>query len=320
LPYSLEHTAGSLARIAYSPPAPPHILRESRPRSTFTGSPADLDAYLKNEESAVPGIIPGTEKAVLWARGRPERTRLSIVYMHGWQGSRQEYVPVFDRVAAALGANLFSTRLTGHCTDGEAIKDATLEDWTADAREAYEIGRRIGERVILAGPSMGANLSLWLAGQGVSDLAALVLVSTAVQPAVRLADLLLLPHPLHRIFLRLAVGRYFRAPDRSERHRRFNPERYRTECALPLMGTVKLVRELSPEFIRVPSLWIYSERDRVINTRKLKEFYARMRGEPKELVNIPSAKGHNLAGDMFQPDTNEEVISAVLRFLRGLGA
>ncbi len=317
--YPIEHAAGRLARIGFGFPVSAPDPREGRPRSTFTGSPADLEKYLSELEAAVPGIIPGTEKAVRWARGRPERTRFSIVYTHGWQGSRQEYVPIFDRVASAVGANIFYTRLAGHCTDGEEIKDVTVDDWAADAREAFEIGRRIGEKVILAGPSMGANLCLWLAAQNVPDVAALILLSAAVQPAVRIADLLLLPHPLHHLFLRLAVGRYFRAPHRSERHRRFNPESYRTECALPLMGTVKLVRGLSPESIAVPSLWIYSENDRVISTRKLKEFYGRMGGQPKELVNIAAARGHNLAGDMFQPDTNEEVISVVLRFLRRLG-
>ncbi len=81
------------------------------------------------------------------------------------------------------------------------------------------------------------------------------------------------------------------------------------------MQTVKLVRGLSPESMTMPSLWIYSEKDRVISTKKLKEFYSRM-GGPKELVNISQAKGHNLAGDMFCPQTNEEVISKVVGFLQ----
>jgi len=275
LPYSAAFAARLAVPRISVPSLPPSC---AEPRSSFAGQAGDVDAYLAGREAAFTDIIPGTEKCVAWAGAPGVKTPLAIVYTHGWQGSRQEYVPVFDLVARELRANVYYARLTGHGRGGEAIKDATLEDWLADMTEAYQIGRRIGERVILAAPSMGANLSLWLASHRPPELAALVLISAAIQPAVKLSELLLLPSPFREAILHMAVGKYFPSPKIGERHARFNPPRYRAEGAIPLMATVKLVRDLDVQSITTPSLWIYAERDRVIDVRHLKKAYNRIGG------------------------------------------
>ena len=128
---------------------------------------AELDAWLTEQESAVADVVPGTAKTILWADEEPggRRTDIALVYLHGFSATRRELSPTIERVGEELGANVFFTRLAGHGRTAEALGQATVEDWKADVREAWEIERRIGERVEVIGTSTGASLALWLATQ-----------------------------------------------------------------------------------------------------------------------------------------------------------
>ena len=67
----------------------------------------------------VKDIRPGLQKEIVWADPATKaKTPLAIVYIHGFSASKGEVRPLPDKVAAALGANLFYTRLTGHGQDG----------------------------------------------------------------------------------------------------------------------------------------------------------------------------------------------------------
>jgi pimeloyl-ACP methyl ester carboxylesterase len=283
----------------------------------------DLDSCLREREAAVAGLIAGDEKQIIWAGEPGRKTPISIVYIHGWEGSRHEYDAVFDTVAQELSANLFYTRLRGYSVTSEEITRVRLDDWVNDTWEAYEIGRRIGERVIVAGSSMGGDLTLWLASQHPPGLGGVVLLSCAVQPQDRRSDMLLWPWPLGNIILRTVVGKYniitlptdIYPTGNAELMARYYPPRYRSESMIKLMTVVKLVRKLPVESIAVPSLWLYSERDNEVDIPSLKAYFARMGGE-KRMVEVTGARAHMLAGAIFQPETTPEVIEAVLAFLR----
>ena len=57
-----------------------------------------------------------------------------------------------------LNANIFFTRLRGHGLDGEALAEATFDDWMIDTNEAIDIGNAIGDKLILIGCSTGCSL------------------------------------------------------------------------------------------------------------------------------------------------------------------
>jgi len=140
-----------LASCAGAPRAVP-------PPELPAGSPAALDAWLAARENAVPGLIPGDQKRIVWAGAPGAATELSIVYIHGLQGSPRDYASVIQEVAGRLGANVYFARLKGHSVTTDEIAQATRDDWLADAREALEVGSRIGRAVIVAGSSMGEDL------------------------------------------------------------------------------------------------------------------------------------------------------------------
>jgi pimeloyl-ACP methyl ester carboxylesterase len=289
--------------------------------------PKDLDSFLASREAAVPGIIKENQQAIVWARERGAKTPLSIVYIHGWQASSRDYSAVLEKVSSALGANVYYARLKGYGVTTEAIVGVTLDDWINDTWEALQIGRRLGDRVIVAGSSMGGDLALWLATRQQPVIAALVLFSCAVQPKDGRSEMLLWPWPVPQIMLGTAVGRYstlsFEAdkyPTGSpELYARLYPARYRSESIIKLMAVVKLTRTLPLESVTAPSIWLYSDKDDAVDIPTLKKFYGRMGGSPKRLVHVDSAHSHMLAGDVFSPETTGVVSQDILSFLGEAG-
>ena len=162
-----------------------------------------LDGYLSESESRITGIREGCEKKIVWYNSQRQQTDLAIVYIHGFSASRMETWPLCDRLAEAMGANLFYTRLTGHGQDGYALGTATVEDWLTDGMEAMAIGQHLGKTFILVGTSTGGTLATWLAAQSsVAPLIhRLILLSPNFLPKNPMAAAALWP-PALRLFAR----------------------------------------------------------------------------------------------------------------------
>jgi esterase/lipase len=290
-------------------------MKKQKEQTTEEDLPEDLDQYLRQKESRIPGITAGAEKTIVWA-GRPgQKTALSIIYLHGFTATRQEIAPVFDRVARSMGANLFYTRLAGHGVPGDELGKVTVKDWMDDAWEAYRIGSRIGDRVIVAAMSTGVPLALWLAAQKTPEIVSLTLASANMKLADPLTELLLWPWPVPSLILRLAVGRYRTVPSQNELDARFWTKTYPSTCLVTLMETLRLARRLAIETITIPSLWIYAARDDLVDLSEIKKCYARIGSTTKKLVEIADATGHALAGDILSPGTTDLVVQEVLAFL-----
>ena len=278
--------------------------------------PQDLDRYLREKETRIPGITPGAEKTIAWAGAPGMKTRFSIIYLHGFTATRQEVAPVYDDVARAVGATIFYTRLTGHGMSGEALAAATLDDWVNDTTEAYRIGERLGDRVIVAATSNGVPLALWLAAQKAPRIAGLVLASANVKPADSGAELLLLPRPLRNIVLSVFAGPERTVPAMNDLDARYWTKRYPSKALLAMMATVKLGRSVPLQAISVPSLWVYAEKDDVVSIPELKKYYGRIGSTKKQLVELPGAAGHVLAGAIMSPASTAGMVSIVSSFLR----
>ncbi|MCS6810762.1 MAG: hypothetical protein NZ694_05770, partial [Tepidimonas sp.] len=143
-------------RVAYGPDEP--AARPQPPAEL-----ARLDAWLAAQEQAVAGLRPQAAKRVVWHGVAGQRTPWAVVYLHGFTATRMETHPLAERVAQALGANLFETRLSGHGQPAEALREVRAQDWLADAVEAVRIGAMLGERVLVIGTSTGGTLGAWLA-------------------------------------------------------------------------------------------------------------------------------------------------------------
>lgn len=149
--------------------------------STLDDLAQDIDA----RERAVPDLKPDNQARIVFADGARERRPLSVVYLHGFTASQAEGAPAHRAIAHACDAHLYLARLHGHGSDNaDAMAGATPERWMADADEALDVGFRLGERVLLAGTSMGATLALDLAARRGAKVAGVVTWS----PGIRVHD------------------------------------------------------------------------------------------------------------------------------------
>ncbi|MCA8923032.1 MAG: carotenoid biosynthesis protein [Planctomycetes bacterium] len=283
------------------------------------GLPAELarfDAYLEAQEARFDDVTPGAEKAIVWANpAAPARTPLALVYLHGFSATRQETAPLCDEVAKRLGANLYYPRLAGHGR-GAALGEATVNAWLNDSYEAYRIGQRLGERVVLVGTSTGGTLAVWLAARPDIDLAALVLISPNF--AVRAASASLLLAPWGGQLAELVVGPEVSWRAHNEAQARFWTTRYPTRSLLPLAGLMGLVAETDLAQIRAPSLLVVSPDDGVVDPAVARARFAEVRA-PTRVIEVQSCgdpSRHVLAGEILGPDDTEARVEELLAFLR----
>lgn len=285
------------------------------------GVPAEVESWLALREEAVPGLVPGTEKVVRWVDPKRRRpTELAVVYVHGFSATRHEVAPLFDDVARTLGANLFYTRLRGHGRDGEALAEAEVEDWLEDVLEAYEIGKRLGRRVIVAGSGTGAAAAVWLAARRADDaLHALVLLSPSFAPRRKGWRILL--QPWGGLLAHVAYGSTAGFEPDSDDHARWWTERYPIEALLPEAGLMKLVSGVMATEVGVPVLGFVSPRDQVVDAALA---HARLASFPNPanvvftVTNSGDRRHHVLAGDVLSPSTTDTLTTQVLAFLDSL--
>lgn len=143
---------------------------------------SELEAYLKTREDTVVGLKPGNEAYIQWADSLNKRkTPYSIVYIHGFGAGPMEGDPVHRFLGEHFGANVFVTRLPEHGIRRPNGMEYLSAQKLADAAgEAYQIGKSLGDSVIVIGTSMGGALSLLLASQQ-PEIAGLVLYSPAIR-------------------------------------------------------------------------------------------------------------------------------------------
>jgi alpha-beta hydrolase superfamily lysophospholipase len=282
--------------------------------------PGDLDAYLLDREGEVAAqfpLVPGTEKRIRWQTAG-ERTDYALVYLHGFSGTRQGLLPATERIADALGANLFETRLRGHGRMKNGLVDIRAEDWLEDAAEALAIGARIGERVILMGTSTGATLAVAMAGHPAMDqVDAIVLISPNFRPHDPRSTWLTAPGgPL---LLRLLVGATHSWEPANAAQARYWTTTYPADSVVEVMRLVDLANARLPLALGQPVLTLYSTRDEVVSPSATEEALQRIDSPNMRTIDLGEVgdrKNHVLAGDILSPDSTDKVVQFVVDFIR----
>lgn len=140
-----------------------------------------LDSYIAAKEAKIIGIRPNNEAEIMWADGyQNKKTAIAFVYLHGFGASHREGEPVLKMLSAKYNANIFLSRLEEHGINREnSFEFLTPENYIASAKQALEIGKILGEKVILVSTSTGGTLSLKLASEDPS-ISGLILYSPFV--------------------------------------------------------------------------------------------------------------------------------------------
>ncbi len=283
----------------------------------------DLDAWLATREAAFGDVTPGAEKAIVWADPAGKvRTKLALVYVHGFSATRQEIAPVPQLAAKALGANLFLTRLAGHGRGSAAMAEPVVNDWMIDMAEAMAIGRRLGDRVVVIGTSTGGALAVLAAFDPnlSADLAGLVLVSPNFGVNSVLAPLLTMPFA--RQILPLLAGKERGFEPVNAANAKYWTTKYPTVSVLPMGALVKAAVALPFENAGVPALFLISDADQVVNPARTRRVAGKW-GAAHELVAVTmglddDAYAHVLAGDILSPGQTERVVEKMTEWIGSL--
>ena len=149
-------------------------------------SPAEVELLVKRENDTIKNLKPDNEARIVWATpDKKEKTDYVLIYIHGFSASCKEAYPVNYDFAKRYGINLFCARLAEHgIEDPEPLKNLTVENYFNSAKRAVELGRLLGDKVILMSTSTGGTQSLKLAADNPDVINALILYS----PNVDLVD------------------------------------------------------------------------------------------------------------------------------------
>lgn len=138
---------------------------------------AALENYIAHNE-AQHKLKPNNEARIVWFDSSKTKTPYSIVYLHGFSASQEEGRPIHTNIAKAFGCNLYLSRLAEHGIDTtEPMINLTADKLWESAKQALQIGKQLGNKVILMSTLTGGTLSLKLAATYPNDVYALILMS-----------------------------------------------------------------------------------------------------------------------------------------------
>jgi esterase/lipase len=305
--------AGLAALIFFT--TPPALVNAA----STAALPDDIDAFLaaseRNAAAAFP-LIPNTEKRIVW-REPSVRSKVAVVYLHGFSATRQETAPLAEQVAIALEANLFETRLRGHGRAESPLLDVTAEDWLDDVTEALAIGARIGEQVIVIGTSTGGTLALAMSQhEAAKSVTHFILISPNIQPSNETAHWA--TRPAGRLIARLFVGPTRSWEPRNEQQARYWSTTYPTAAAIEVMRLVDYVNALLPLDLDANLLVMMSPDDKVVSPLATQYAFNRIDAPRKKIIEFLDShdpSSHVLAGDILAPQSTPGVAARIVEFI-----
>ena len=277
-----------------------------------------VDYYLEKREKKVLGLQPGVCKEVIWAETRGKKTKFSIIFLHGFSASKFELSPFPNAIALGLNANIYNARLSGHGCGSEALGKVKVKDWVFDLSEALEIGRKIGEKIIIIGSSTGGTLAAVAASE--KNVCGIIFVSPNFKVRYRFFQILTLGFA--RFWIPLILGKYREFKPISKEHAIYWTTRYPIVAIITMATLVKKVVSQNFNKKNCPALFIVSEEDKVVDARKTLQIAEQWGG--KSLVKLVKCgpyddpQSHVLAGDIKSPMQTEKLVKTSLAWIKSL--
>jgi pimeloyl-ACP methyl ester carboxylesterase len=267
-----------------------------------------LEQYVAHIESRHK-LKPENEAMIVWNDSSRGRTSYSVVYLHGFSASRMEGDPVHRDFARKFGMNLYLARLADHGIDTtESLLYFTPDRLWESAKEALEIGKQLGDKVILMGTSTGATAALMLAAQYPEDVFALINLSPNIE--IKSGAAFITNNPWGLQISRLVMGGNYNNTGGSEEEARYWNKRYRLEAVGQLQELLETAMN-DDLFARVkqPSLTLYyykdeENQDQTVSVDAILKMNKSL-GTPdelKEAIAIPTGGGHVLGSSVVSKD------------------
>ncbi|WP_316842866.1 alpha/beta hydrolase [Pedobacter gandavensis] len=283
----------------------------------------ELENYVKTIESKHK-IKPGNEAEIVWADSAlKQQSEYSVVYLHGYSASKEEGNPVHTHLAKEIHANLYLARLADHGVDTVAAMEYYTPDraWES-AKQALEIGKRLGKKVILVGTSTGGTLALKLAATYPKEVYSLMLISPNIEINDKFAWLLNNPWGLQIARLNFG-GKEREVSGDGPEYNKYWYTKYRLESAVQLQELVETtMNKQTFEKVTQPTLLLYyykneQEQDKTVKVSAELRMFDEL-GTPASLKvkkAIPNGGDHVLGSYITSKDI-PSVLQAIDDFVK----
>lgn len=273
----------------------------------------DLEKTISEKENAVENIKPDCKARIVWADSlKKEKTKVVMLYLHGFGASYAEGAPVNIDLAKRFGCNLFLARLSEHGIETGA-KNENLLKFNADeyydsAERALHIAQQLGDSVVIIGQSGGAAMSLFLASRH-PELKGLVLYSPAIQ--VFRKDGQLMSEPWGLELAHLVTGKehndwVFRKPEQAKYWT--NHQRFEGIVQFTTFQKYAMIPETFAK-IKCPVFMGYyyeneENQDKVVSVEAMKTMFEQLGSPPqyKRAVDFVNAKAHVITSPLTTDD------------------
>lgn len=276
---------------------------------TVPSNAATLEKYIDSNE-AQHKIKSNNEAKIVWFDSAKTKTEYSIVYLHGFSASREEGAPIHTNIAKEFGCNLYLSRLAEHGIDTtEPMVNLTADKLWESAKQALQIGKQLGNKVILMSTSTGGTLSLKLAAEYPNDVYALILMS----PNIAISDSrsFLLNNHWGLQIARIATGsRYVTANDTTALYKKYWYQHYPLESTTQLQELLETtMTKQTFEKVKQPVLLLYyykddKHQDSVVSVPAMLDMYKEL-GTPANIKikqAMPNVGDHVMASYIKSKD------------------
>jgi esterase/lipase len=283
-----------------------------------------LDSFLVQHEKQF-DVKTENEARVVWHDSTRHKTPYSIVYLHGFTASQEEGDPVHTNIAKQFGCNLYLSRLAEHGLKDtlNALKEFTADHFWESCKEAYAIGKQLGEKVILMSTSTGGTAALKLAAT-YPEIAGLVLLSPNI--AINDPNAWLLNNPWGKQIAQLVKGgKYILSSNQTPEYKKYWNSKYRIESAVQLEEMLETsMNKKTFSKVTQPLLLLYyyadeAHHDKVVSVPAMKKMFEQLATPPnkKQQFAIAGAGNHVLASHVLSKDI-PAVEEKITEFLIGV--
>jgi esterase/lipase len=288
---------------------------------TVPADTAALRLYIEQNE-AKHKIKPENEARIIWADdSTKQKTEYAIVYLHGFSASQEEGDPVHTNIAKKFGCNLFLARLAEHGIDTtEQLVNLTADHYWNTVKEAYAVGKQLGNKVILMGTSTGGSNAIQLAAN-YPEVHSLILLSPNIEIFDDNAKLANNPWGL-QIARFVTKSNYVTAKDDRSIYKQHWNTPYRLESIVALQEYLETAM-VPATFKKVtqPTLMLYYYKDEVhqdsvVKVSAMKKMFSQL-GTPANLKMekpMPNT-GNHVLGSYIKSNDYQGVEAEITKFM-----
>ncbi len=283
--------------------------------------PTTLERYIDSNES-LHKLKPDNEARIVWFDSNKTKTEYAIVYLHGFSASQGEGKPMHTNIAKEFGCNLYLSRLAEHGIDTtQPMMNLTADKLWESAKQALQIGKQLGNKVILMSTSTGGTLALKLAADYPQDVYGLILMS----PNIAIYDsrsFLLNNHWGLQIARTVTGSHYIISSDSSPTYKQYWYWHYPLESTTQLQELLETtMTKQTFEKVKQPTLLLYyykddAHQDTVVSVPAMLNMFGELGTPPNEKIKeaMPDV-GDHVMGSYIRSKDLLEVQQAIENFM-----